>query len=106
MVSRASAVGCHRLREVPSLQSYSLLLQSGHGHWSQPQPVHAWRIMQRLYRGRTSTLLKPAHPSWAIESSVKRGAGVVGWSQDAVHDRHRAAADDDAIAVQFDADQS
>src|SRR6266581_1039973 len=23
------------------------LLQSGHGHWSQPQPVHAWRIMAR-----------------------------------------------------------
>src|SRR6266508_3666193 len=24
---------------------YFLLLQSGHGHWSQPQPVHASRIM-------------------------------------------------------------
>jgi hypothetical protein len=22
-------------------------VQSGHGHWSQPQPVHAWRIMAR-----------------------------------------------------------
>ena len=51
------------LREVPSLRGrgstairsggYFLLLQSGHGHWSQPQPVHASRIMQRLYRGRT-----------------------------------------------------
>jgi len=29
---------------------YLLLLQSGHGHWSQPQPVHASRIMQRVYR--------------------------------------------------------
>ena len=29
-----------------------MLLQSGHGHWSQPQPVHASRIMQRLYRGQ------------------------------------------------------
>src|SRR6266511_5467553 len=63
MVSRASAVGCHPLREVPSLRrrgststaledAYLLLLQSGHGHWSQPQPVHASRIMQRLYRGQ------------------------------------------------------
>jgi len=25
-----------------------LLLQSGHGHWSQPQPVHALRIMRRI----------------------------------------------------------
>ena len=22
-------------------------VQSGHGHWSQAQPVHAWRIMAR-----------------------------------------------------------
>jgi hypothetical protein len=60
MVSRASAVGCHPLREVPSLRrkgsiffgfgrGYLLLLQSGHGHWSQPQPVHAMRIMDRFY---------------------------------------------------------
>ena len=60
MVSRASAVGCHPLREVPSLrrsgstsccfgEGYLLLLQSGHGHWSQPQPVHALLIMDRFY---------------------------------------------------------
>ncbi len=49
---------------------------------------------------------EPEHCGKTIESSVKRGADVVGWSEDAVHDRHRAAADDDAIAVQFDADQS
>ena len=60
MVSRASAEGCHPLREVPSLRGrrstsvfvragYFLLLQSGHGHWSQPQPVHASRIMARFY---------------------------------------------------------
>jgi hypothetical protein len=59
MVSRASAVGCHPLREVPSLRrrgstsivvcrDYFLLLHSGHGHWSQPQPVHASRIMARF----------------------------------------------------------
>ena len=58
MVSRASAVGCHPLREVPSLRgrrSISVgiserdyfLAQSGHGHWSQPQPEHALRIMAR-----------------------------------------------------------
>jgi hypothetical protein len=54
-------VGCHPLRKVPSLRGrgrhlfvtagYFSLLQSGHGHWSQPQPVHASRIMQRFYRG-------------------------------------------------------
>src|SRR5439155_19850728 len=27
-----------------SLCTY-FFVQSGHGHWSQPQPVHAWRIM-------------------------------------------------------------
>jgi hypothetical protein len=27
---------------------YRLLMQSGHGHWSQPQPVHAWRIMRAI----------------------------------------------------------
>jgi hypothetical protein len=59
MVSRASAVGCHPLREVPSLRrrgSMSVrdlrrdyfLLQSGQGHWSQPQPVHASRITRRI----------------------------------------------------------
>jgi hypothetical protein len=59
MVSRASAVGCHPLRKVPSLRGrgsisirfgrgYRLLLQSGHGHWSQPQPVQAMRIMARF----------------------------------------------------------
>src|SRR5204862_2160235 len=59
MVSRASAVGCHPLQEVPSLrgkgstsccigQGYLLLLQSAHGHGSQPQPVHALRIMDRF----------------------------------------------------------
>src|SRR5438093_9150091 len=30
----------------PSLRAY-FFVQSGHGHWSQPQPVHAWRIMAR-----------------------------------------------------------
>jgi len=59
MVSRASAAGSHPLREAPSLRrrgsipllgrSYFFLLQSGHGHWSQPQPVHASRIMARSY---------------------------------------------------------
>ena len=59
MVSRASAVGCHALREVPSLrgrgsmpavrvEGYLLPLQSGRGHWSQPQPVHALRIMRDI----------------------------------------------------------
>jgi len=57
-------------------------------------------------RAEPEHCVKPAHASWAIESSVKRGANFVGWSEDAVHDRHRAAADDDAIAVQFDADQA
>ncbi len=28
-----------------SAGSYFLLLQSGHGHWSHPQPVHALQIM-------------------------------------------------------------
>ena len=59
MVSRASAVGCHPLRDVPLpakegvdaylarlLRAY-FFVQSGHGHWSQPQPVHAWRIMAK-----------------------------------------------------------
>ena len=56
--------GCHPLREVPSLRrrgstairsgSYFLLLQSGHGHWSQPQPVHASRIMRTVYRHRVN----------------------------------------------------
>jgi hypothetical protein len=60
MVSRASAVGCHPLREVPSLRRRRsipvgivepdyLLVQSGHGPWSQPQPVHAWRITRASY---------------------------------------------------------
>jgi hypothetical protein len=60
MVSRASAVGCHPLREVPSLRGRRsipvgiierdyFLAQSGHGHWSQPQPVHASRIMGAFY---------------------------------------------------------
>src|SRR5437879_5091828 len=50
--------------------------------------------------------VEPARASWAIASSLKRGAGVVGWSEDAFHDRHRAAAYDDAITAQFDADQA
>jgi len=62
MVSRASAVGCHPSREVPSLRGRGstrqwrvgperyFLLQSGHGHCSHPRPVHASRITQRLYR--------------------------------------------------------
>ena len=60
MVSRASAVGCHPLRQVSSLRGrgstairsggYFLVLQSGHGHWSQPQPVHASRIIPRRIR--------------------------------------------------------
>ena len=57
-------------------------------------------------RAEPEHCVKPTHASWAIESSVKRGADVVGWSEDAVHDRHRAAAHDDAIAAQFDADHS
>jgi hypothetical protein len=59
MVGRASAVDCHPLREVSSLRrrgstsfrfgrGYRLLLHSGHGHWSQPQPVQAMRIMARF----------------------------------------------------------
>jgi hypothetical protein len=59
MVSTAYAVGCHPLRKVPSLRrrrsisirfgrGYPLLLQSGHGHCSQPQPVQAMRIMARF----------------------------------------------------------
>src|SRR5439155_4793511 len=37
-----------RGRRLPgsSLRAY-FFVQSGHGHWSQPQPVHAWRIMAR-----------------------------------------------------------
>jgi hypothetical protein len=34
------------------------LLQSGHGHCSQPQPVHASRIMRTVYR---------PHPPWFVE---------------------------------------
>jgi hypothetical protein len=30
------------------LRAY-FFVQSGHGHWSQPQPVHAWRIMAKSY---------------------------------------------------------
>src|SRR6266516_4664954 len=75
--ARTVAVGCHRLPEkfhgkqgvcrgLPAvaegplpekegvddltLRRYFLLPQSGQGHWSQPQPVHASRIMQRFYR--------------------------------------------------------
>jgi hypothetical protein len=29
----------------PDGEAYFLPLQSGHGHWSQPQPVHAFRSM-------------------------------------------------------------
>src|SRR6266542_1058221 len=74
--AKSVATGCHRLREtfhgkpgvcrglppvaggpLPAKEgvdsfawrSYFLLLQSGHGHWSQPQPVHALRIMSRFY---------------------------------------------------------
>src|SRR5207244_3687674 len=32
-----------------SAAAYLWLLQSGHGHWSQPQPVHAFRITPRFY---------------------------------------------------------
>ena len=53
-------MGCHPLREVPSLRgrrSISVgiierdyfLAQSGHGHRSQPQSVHASRIMGAFY---------------------------------------------------------
>src|SRR5207247_10150452 len=31
-------------------ERYRLLLQSGHGHWSQPHPAHAMRIMARSYK--------------------------------------------------------
>ncbi len=65
MVSRASAVGCHPLREVPSLRRKGSIhlgiverdyffAQSEHGHWSQPQPVHASRIMGSSYRSQAS----------------------------------------------------
>src|SRR5436309_3118109 len=59
--AKTVAVGCDRLRakfhgkegvESTSCcfgEGYLLLLQSGHGHWSQPQPVHALRIMDRFY---------------------------------------------------------
>jgi hypothetical protein len=66
-VSRTSAVGCHPLREIPSLrrrrststglrEGYRLPLQSGHGHWSHAQPVHACRTMPRSYRRRGDPL--------------------------------------------------
>jgi hypothetical protein len=52
--------GCHPLREVPSLRGRRsipvgiierdyFIGQSGHGHWSQPQPVHASRIIGAFY---------------------------------------------------------
>ena len=59
MVNRASATGCHPFREGPLSEKEGVdlylgrragayfLLQSGHGHWSHPQPVHALRIMSR-----------------------------------------------------------
>ncbi len=75
--AKSVATGCHQLREtfhgkqgvcrglppvvggpLPAKEGvdlscfgarYFLLLQSGHGHWSQPQPVHALRIMARFY---------------------------------------------------------
>jgi len=73
MVSRASAVGCHPLREVPSLRGRRLipvgiierdyfLAQSGHGHWSQPQPVHASRIMG-------GDFIRPDDPDDALRSN-------------------------------------
>ena len=77
--AKSVAVGCHRLPEafhgkqgvcgglppvaegpLPEKEGVELvstcwperyfLLQSGHGHCSHPQPVHALRITQRLYR--------------------------------------------------------
>lgn len=53
-------MGCHPLQDVPSLRGRRsipvgiierdyFLAQSGHGHWSQPQPVHASRIMGAFY---------------------------------------------------------
>ena len=64
---------CHRLppvAEVPlsvkeGVDSYLarrggayFLLQSGHGHWSQPQPVHASQIMRRVYRAASQAALR------------------------------------------------
>jgi hypothetical protein len=34
---------------MPICVGYFLVLQSGQGHWSHPHPVHASRIMERLY---------------------------------------------------------
>jgi hypothetical protein len=75
--AKSVAVGCHRLPEkfhgkegvcrglppvagVPLLRRRGsiptwirerdyFLAQSGHGHWSHPQPVHAWQIMRASY---------------------------------------------------------
>jgi hypothetical protein len=35
---------------------YLLLLQSGHGHWSHPQPVQAERIMRQMISARAAPL--------------------------------------------------
>jgi hypothetical protein len=57
MVRTVSATACNRLPMFPLCKGggrpflalfargYFLLLQSGHGQWSQPQPVHAARIV-------------------------------------------------------------
>ena len=61
MVKSTFATACHRLRRSPlcegggrpselSARRYFLLLHPGHGHWSQPQPVHALRIMRLILR--------------------------------------------------------
>src|SRR5215211_3515721 len=59
-VSRASAVAANRCGRSPPCEGggrvlprfaggYFFPLQSGHGHWSQPHPVHVPRIMLRFY---------------------------------------------------------
>ena len=51
---------------------YFLPLQSGHGHWSQPQPVHASRIMQRFYRGpRLRSRSRPPAPPARISQTLR-----------------------------------
>ena len=62
-------MGSHPLRTPPCegggrrlpgspLRAY-FFVQSGHGHWSQPQPVHALRIIAALLEKANELLAEP-----------------------------------------------
>ena len=63
-------MGCHPLRESPPREGGGrcplgaclcayFFVQSGHGHWSQPQPVHALRIIAALLEKANELLAEP-----------------------------------------------